>query len=201
VFPLKYFSEKNNYFGLVFDEKNKNPDMTVKLLPLILFAIIVAGSCRKIEKLPPEPSVEFRSFEVFDTVDILGNLSKGGRLFFYFEDGDGDLGLSPRGDLSGNDTVNLFLTLLRKSGNDIIPAPADDPLRPSGYRIPYMERSGQNKILKGVIKLTFIYFFATPSDTIYYDFYIKDRAGNESNIERTCEIVLGRNGRCTQSGN
>ena len=174
--------------------------MTIRQITIFLFALLIAGSCKKIEKLPPEPSIEFRSFEVFDTVDILGNLSKGGRLFFYFEDGDGDLGLSPSGTLAGGDSVNLFLTLLRKSGGDIVPAPADDPLRPSGYRIPYMERSGQNKILRGTVKLTFIYFFATPADTIYYDFYVKDRAGNESNTERTCEITLGSNGRCSRDG-
>ena len=57
------------------------------------------------------------------------------------------------------------------------------------YRIPYMERLGVNKILRGTISLTFLYLFYSPGDTIKYDFYIKDRALNESNVASTGEIV------------
>jgi len=61
---------------------------------LVIFIVLAAlVSCREIEQLPPEPYIEFTSFEIFDTTDILGNVAKGGRLNFYFEDGDGDLGL------------------------------------------------------------------------------------------------------------
>jgi hypothetical protein len=69
-------------------------------------------------------------------------------------------------------------------------APSDDPLKPSSYRIPYMERLGRDKILKGTISITFLYLFYSPSDTISYDFYIKDRALNPSNVASTSEIVL-----------
>ena len=69
-----------------------------------------------------------------------------------------------------------------------------DPLLPSAaYRIPYMERLGQNKILKGTISISFIYQSYSPTDTIRYDFYIKDRAINESNVASTNEIVLSVN--------
>ena len=40
--------------------------------------------------------------------------------------------------------------------------PDNDPLKPSAYRIPYMERLGQNKILKGTISVTFLYLFYSP---------------------------------------
>lgn len=161
------------------------------------YIILIAGllySCGKIEVLPPVPSVEFTSFEVFDTTDILGNDSKGGRLKFYFEDGDGDLGLKPPALSSDIDTNNLFFSLYRKTGGTIIPAPDNDPLKPSAYRIPYMERTGQNKILRGTVSVTFLYLFYTESDTIKYDFYVEDRAGNVSNLESTSLIVLNNNG-------
>ena len=74
---------------------------------------VAAIACTKIEQLPPEPRIEFRNFAVFDTTDILGNLCKGGRLTFYFEDGDGNLGL-PTPDGTEYDTTNLFLKLFRK---------------------------------------------------------------------------------------
>ena len=161
-------------------------------LVIVLIIIFVLDSCRKVEQLPAVPHIEFTSFTIFDTTDILGNNSKGGRLRFYFEDGDGDLGLNaPTGDQT--DSTNLFLTLFRKEGGVMMPAPDNDPLKPSPYRIPYMERTGQNKILKGTISVTFLYLFYSPTDTIRYDFYIKDRALNESNVASTSEIVLSVN--------
>ncbi|HBE43367.1 MAG TPA: hypothetical protein DDW27_19635 [Bacteroidales bacterium] len=160
----------------------------------ILILPVISISCRKIEQLPPEPRIEFRHFAVFDTIDILGNLCKGGRLNFYFEDGDGNLGLqTPDGFQS--DTANLFLTLFRKVKGIMTEVPDNDILKPSDYRIPYMERTGQNKILKGTISITFLYLFYSPedTDTVRYDFYIKDRSDNISNTESTSEIFLSVN--------
>jgi hypothetical protein len=159
---------------------------------LILLSII---SCGKIEKLPPEPSIKFRSFEVFDSTDILGNIDKGGRLSFYFEDGDGDLGMDSNSDNSV-DSTNLFFTLFRKTHGVFAQAANNDPLKPSSYRIPYMDRQGQNKILRGNISVTFLYLFYSPSDTIRYKFFIKDRAQHSSDTVSTCEIVLTKNGIC-----
>jgi hypothetical protein len=161
---------------------------------IFIITILVLGSCRKIVQLPPVPYIEFTSFAVFDTVDILGNTEKAGRLKFYFEDGDGDLGLrEPMGDDS--DTTNMFLTLFRKTDGTMIPiSDKNDPLLPySSYRIPFMARQGQNKILKGTISVTFLYQDYSPEDTIKYDFYIKDRALNESNWSSTCEIIVSDN--------
>ena len=156
--------------------------------------MLVLYSCRKIEQLPAIPYIEFTSFEIFDTIDPLGNNSKGGRLKFYFEDGDGDLGLQEPSDFQP-DTANLFFTLLRKIDGNMEPvSDKNDPLLPySAYRIPYMERIGQNKILKGTISVTFLYQAYSPEDTIRYDFYIVDRALNESNLESTSEIVVSSN--------
>lgn len=161
-------------------------------LALFLPGILLVHSCKKLQSLPPEPHIEYRSFEVFDTTDILGNEAKGGRLKFYFEDGDGDVGMNPpTSELE--DTSNLILTLYRKTRGEMIPAQSNDPLWPSSYRIPYMERTGQNKILKGIVDVTFLYLFYKPTDTIMYDFYIKDRAMNESNVASTNEIILSVN--------
>src|SRR5450759_867353 len=150
---------------------------TIKYMVMILIAVLALGSCRKIVQLPPIPHIEFTSFAIFDTIDILGNSAKGGRLKFHFEDGDGNIGLNaPSGNQT--DTTDLFFTLFRKTGGTMVAAPDNDPLKPSSYRIPYMERQGQNKILKGSISVTFMYLFYSPADTIRYDFYIKDRALN-----------------------
>lgn len=166
----------------------------IKYLVFVSALLFFLASCRKIEQLPATPRIEFTSFKIFDTTDILGNKAKGGRLKFYFEDGDGDLGLAEPLDAQ-TDTTNLFFTLFRETNGTMVPAPDNDPLKPSSYRIPFMDRQGQNKILKGSISVTFYYLFYSPSDSaiIRYDFYVKDRALNESNTVSTSEISLSLN--------
>ena len=165
----------------------------IKYLPLFALLILALASCRKVEQLPAVPHIDFTSFTIFDTTDILGNLSKAGRLKFKFEDGDGDLGLNT--PVAGvTDSTNLFLTLYRKKAGTMVVSTGLDPLLPySAYRIPYMERLGQNKILKGTISVVFMYLSYSPADTIKYDFYIQDRALNQSNVVSTSEIVPSLN--------
>ncbi len=176
---------------------NQLISMKIKIcLVIAVFYSLVFVSCVKIETLPEEPRIEFTSFTVFDTTDILGNIVKGGRLKFYFEDGDGNVGLNPPSaeDEEPLDSVNLILILYRMNDGSLIQAPDGDPLKPTGYRIPYMERTGQNKILKGDISVIFMYLFYTEEDSIRYDFYIKDRAENVSNTDSTGVIPLFNNG-------
>jgi hypothetical protein len=160
----------------------------------LLLAALLLGSCHKIVQLPDTPFIKFTSFAVFDTVDILANKCKGGKLKFYFEDGNGDLGLNAA-ESGETDTTNLFLTLYRKTNGIMKEVPDNDIMKPAGYRIPYMERTGQNKILKGTIAVIFFYEFYTPADSniIKYKFYIKDRADNFSDTIYTCEIPLSVN--------
>jgi hypothetical protein len=160
----------------------------------LFFVAVLLVSCHKIIQLPDTPHIKFTSFAVFDTTDILGNDCKGGRLKFYFEDGDGDLGLKAA-ESGETDTTNLFLTLYRKTNGIMTEVPDNDLMKPSGFRIPYMERTGQNKILKGTIAVTFFYeFYNIPdSDIFKYRFFIKDRADNFSDTVFTCEIPLSLN--------
>jgi hypothetical protein len=158
---------------------------------LLLLSLLTLGSCTKIEHLSPIPNIKFNSFTIFDTTDILGNITKAGKLNFYFEDGDGDVGLKVPSE--GADSTNLFFTLYRKTDGIMVLANEDDPLYPSSYRIPYMVRLGQNKILRGTIMVTFLYTFATPADTIKYDFYLTDRGHHESNVASTSEIIIYTN--------
>jgi hypothetical protein len=165
----------------------------IKYLAILSLTLIGGYSCEKIVQLPVEPRIEYTSFSVFDTTDILGNRAKGGRLKFYFEDGDGNVGLYEPSGIPGADSTNLFFTLYRKIDGEMTPAPVNDPLNPSAYRIPFMERLGQNKIIKGTISVTFLYHFYNATDTVMYDFYLKDRDKNESNLETTSEIIISEN--------
>jgi hypothetical protein len=163
--------------------------LTIAILSTGLFA------CNKIESLSDIPRIEFTSFVVVDTTDILGNTYKGGRLNFYFEDGDGDIGLKNPG-INYVDTVDLFFTLYRKTDGEFTLVPDGDLMRPSDYTIPFIDPQGQNKIVKGTITVTFLYQYYSPADSavLKYEFYMKDRALNISNTEITCEIPISRNG-------
>ncbi|MEZ4997185.1 MAG: hypothetical protein R2758_06890 [Bacteroidales bacterium] len=163
----------------------------------VIVAAVMLDSCGSIETLPPEPMIEFRTFTVYDSIDILGNPAKAGKLTFYFEDGDGDLGLDPPQNPGTDPSGNLFLRLYRKTNGVFELAGPSDPLYPSEYRIPYIEAEGQNKILKGTIDVTLMYLLYNASDTLYYDFWIRDRGGNDSNTATTCVVVLGENGTCS----
>ncbi len=167
---------------------------TINSLAFLTISLIAMVSCGKIQTLPDIPKIEYTNFAVFDTVDILGNAAKGGRLKFYFQDGDGDVGLPAPTPEGAGDSLNLFFTLYRMKDGIVAPAPDNDPLKPSNYRIPYMEILGQNKILKGTIAVTFFYLFYSEEDTIRYDFYIKDRAEHISNTVSTSNIPLFYNG-------
>jgi hypothetical protein len=176
----------------------KQIDKKMKIFRYIIpvsFAILTVVSCSKIETLSDIPHIEFRSFKVFDTTDLLGNDCKGGRLNFYFEDGNGDIGLEPP-VYEFDDTVDLFFTLYRKSGNVFSEVPEGDLMHPYNYRIPYMERTGQNKILKGTISVFFnyTYYQVENTDTLKYEFYLIDRAENKSDTATTNEIILSVNG-------
>lgn len=172
----------------------------MKRYTVILFLIIAASlaSCIHLVKLPPEPSIEFRSFSVFDTIDILGNPAKAGKLTFYFEDGDGDLGNASPDSGSYSDETNMFFKLFRKTDGVFKQVIRPDPLYPSEYRIPYLDVQGQNKILRGTIDVTMIYFLYNGNDTLYYDFWIRDRGGHDSNTASTCIFMLGDNGTCSK---
>ncbi len=99
-------------------------------------------------------------------------------------------------DNGSEDTVNMFFDLYRKTGNIFSEVPENDPMNPSDYRIPYMTRLGQNKILKGTISVTFMYLFyeVENTDTVKYEFYVMDRAKNVSETITTSEIALSVNG-------
>ena len=64
---------------------------------------------------------------------------------------------------------------------------------PLNYRIPNdprMKRDGQDKTLKGEISVEIQYQVVPPYDTIKYEFYVRDRAYNKSNVASTTDITF-----------
>ena len=161
------------------------------IIPLLIIVTVCVLSCQKIVSYPPEPEIKFESFKLKDTVDLIGNNIKLGELIFSFIDGDGDIGLGQPDSIYENDStnINLFFTLFDLEKGEFIEIEDDDLETPLNYRIPFMERTGQNKTLQGEIQVNFEYYIIR-YDTIKYDFYITDREQHLSNIESTDTIVF-----------
>ena len=177
----------------VVNRYKKRAMKKIKFSIIILAVIVLSAACLKVEKVSEIPSIKFISFEIADTTDIQQNRLKAGILKFRFEDGDGDIGMNSQ---TGTDTVNLKLSLYRKIDEAMQPVTDNkDPLLPgSDYTIPYMETVGQSKVLRGEVVVSISYMSYNQADTIMYDFYIIDRAGNHSNIEETAEIIVSEKG-------
>lgn len=159
----------------------------LRFIPLLL--LLLAG-CRPESEYPDEPVIEFKSFEVTGDEGVL---------IIGFTDGDGDIGLKesdiyPPFDTSSFYFNNIFLNYEEKvngawvAGTDI----NGDPIV-FAFRVPYVTPEGQNKALKGEIKVRISPIFYNPnsvnSDTVRFKVKLYDRTLHESNEIITDEIV------------
>lgn len=155
-------------------------------LIISLCGLALSLSCEPIERVSDVPEVKFKSFTLYE-MDTLDIKIKVGELIFNFIDGNADFGIDETSE--PEDTVNLFLIAYQKTGETY------DSLSIDTYGRKYtvlkdenMVRTGQNKTIKGEIKVDVFYFLTPPFDTIRYAFYITDRAGNRSNIGYSTDI-------------
>lgn len=163
--------------------------MKIILKSIIAFfsALFIFSACEKIQSYPETPHVNYKSFGIYSTVDPLGNEILLGKLEFDFTDGDGNVGLKQDSSTNIPDSLkyNLFLSLYDKKGDDFEKI---EDLPSLNFRIPYIERKGQNKTLKGTITVDLEYK-TMKYDTIFYSFYITDRDYNRSNVDST-EVLI-----------
>jgi hypothetical protein len=155
----------------------------------LAFLVLFLSGCPGVEPLTEIPYIEFRDFTLEEAVDDLGNEIILGELTFFFQDGDGDVGLYEPDTIFPGDTsqYNLFFTMFKKENKEYIKLTEDDLNSPLYYRIPFIEREGQNKTLRGEIEVTFEYL-TIEYDTIRYAFYIIDREKHRSNTDTTFDI-------------
>lgn len=155
------------------------------LTPAVICAALVLSTCEPIEKVSNIPEIEFKSFALFEKDTLDGFKLKIGELIFSFIDGNADIGILP----NSQDTMNVFLEPFHKVNMAYEPLNVDTFGRKFTLKNDEaLVRIGQNKTIKGEIKLDIVYPIIPPFDTIRYDFYILDRAGNKSNVASTTDI-------------
>lgn len=168
---------------------------------LLIFLIAVICSCRKVEKFPDEPRIEYQNFTRIYNPDL--EIYDRGVLHFTFEDGDGDIGLNsgdthPPFNAASEYHYNLIITYFEMQNGELNEVPIVwfnpqteqyDTLSLSA-RIPNLTPEGTNKAISGdIFDTLFIYNFNSNFDTISFNAYIVDRALHKSNSISTPLII------------
>jgi hypothetical protein len=129
--------------------------------------------------------LEFRKYQLKDSVDALGNIAKICELHLYFTDGDGDIGLFDEDTIAPFD-YNLFVNYFETQNDSLQQINVSPPFH---IRIPNLTPSGQNKSLKVNLKYDMDVTYRN-SDTIKFELKLFDRALNESDWVGTGLIIL-----------
>jgi len=142
-------------------------------------------ACKKSEQFSDIPYLEFRKYQLKDSVDALGNIAKICELHLYFTDGDGDIGLFDEDTIAPFD-YNLFVNYFEAQNDSLQQINVSPPFH---IRIPNLTPSGQNKSLKVNLKYDMDLTYRN-SDTIKFELKLFDRALNESDWVGTGLIIL-----------
>lgn len=116
------------------------------------------------------PKLEYRSTDKEFVDELIEELN----ITFYFEDGDGDIGLTEQ------DTFNNLFLIDSRTGF------------PVDFRIPNIPANGGVDDIRGTIVLTKsdVNCIGTIADTLTYDIYMIDKAGNQSNVITTDTVIV-----------
>lgn len=151
-------------------------------LTLLILGLGLVSACIKKPDFPIEPKIEFVGLS--DNIMVQNSFNTDSIVVtFSFTDGDGDI---------GDDTTNIFVIDQR------------DGFQAAAFSINDIPEEGASRGIEGEISIT-IYTtccifpdgtppctgsLTYPSDTLIYEIYMVDRAGNESNRITTSPITL-----------
>lgn len=155
------------------------------IVPVILLAVFFC-SCKQSARFSIIPKIEFVDLE---KIANNYNYDDKANLTFYFQDGDGDIGLE--GNISPSDTLpeqkyNLFINYYEKQNGQFVKIDSIN----NNARIPYLSNNVPESIEGEITYEIYINNYLSPYDTVYFDFYIVDRALHRSNTVRTPEIII-----------
>jgi hypothetical protein len=160
-----------------------------KIAAVIFTISAILAGCGEIVTYPDTPVIDYKEIILYKTTDALGNSIFLGKMEVRFTDGDGDVGLSqPDSTVIADSLKYNFFTTLYSMNNGVFEK-ISGPVGEQNFRIPYISREGQNKTLKGSIFIEFEYKLIE-YDTIFYTFYMTDRAFHRSNTDTSDVIVF-----------
>ena len=154
---------------------------------IVLFIVLLTlfFACKKKESFSDIPYLEFTKYELKDSVDALGNITKLCELHIYFTDGDGDIGLFEQDTIPPFE-YNLFVNYYEMNNGNL---QIQNLTLPYHIRIPNLTPTGQNKSLKVDVKYDVDVSYRN-SDSIKFELKLFDRALNESDWVSSSLIIL-----------
>ena len=154
---------------------------------IVLFIVLLTlfFACKKRESFSDIPYLEFSHYELKDSVDALGNITKLCELHIYFTDGDGDIGLFEQDTIPPFD-YNLFVNYFEMHNDSLQQINVNPPYH---IRMPNLTPTGQNKSLKVDVKYDVNVTYRN-SDTIKFELKLFDRALNESEWVSSPLIII-----------
>jgi hypothetical protein len=152
-----------------------------------IILLVFLCACRKPERFPIIPEIKLISFEKYQATDsTIGTI-----LVFYFQDGDGDVGLDRRDtfppfNLGSLYYHNFFCDYYEKQNGIYVKVETPLPFHARIPRLTYLPEESIN----GEIYIKMSYYFDSEShyDTTQIKFYIVDRKLNYSNVEEATMI-------------
>ena len=156
-------------------------------------ALLLLAGCSDIMKYSDVPEIKFQKLFFKDFKDDLGNVINKAVLTFSFVDGNGDLGVIPGDENTVSQIHYIWQKKLSATEYEDFIFYVEDETQ---HFIPWDDvmdkRDAQNKFLKGVIEIELVtpLFGLEELDIMRVVFYIVDRAGNQSNIERTPDFSI-----------
>lgn len=154
------------------------------IIALLIIVISSSFSCNRSPQYSVIPYIEFDSIEWIDNSRV--------NLTFYFQDGDGDIGLE--GDLQADTLTtdsdyNFFCKYYEKENGEYIYVETAGTLN---ARIPPLSYSTPESIEGTITIERFINNPLSDNNTVCLEFYIVDRAMNQSNTVRTPDIIINK---------
>jgi len=159
-----------------------------KIICLGIALLVFLCACRKPERFSIIPEIKLISFEEYQPTDT----TIGAILTFYFQDGDGDLGLNDEDKYSPYDTgsiyyYNFFCDYYEKQNGFFVEIEHPIPYHARFPRLSYLP----DEPISGEIYIKMPSYFDSPYDTTKIRFYIVDRKLHHSNIEEAIIIRRG----------
>ncbi len=148
---------------------------------LIILVSILFLKCEKAETYSEIPEIKYAGFNVIegDGESVIAY----GILTFSFVDGNGDIGFPENSDSTIKEKIPDII-IYEYTKNDGLFS-INDTVE---YLLPYFAEGVYREHIKGEIDIN-LSRTILDSDTVYYEFYILDRAEHKSNIEITPEII------------
>lgn len=148
---------------------------------IIILISILFLKCEKAETYSEIPEIKYLGFNVIEG-DGEYTITEG-ILTFSFVDGNGDIGFIENSDTAIDIKIPDIILIEYNMGDSIF-----SNIDTIEYLLPYFNEGVYRKHIKGEIDINLPRTIFS-NDTVYYEFYIFDRAGHKSNIEITPEII------------